>query len=268
VAAIATVGVLTLGTTGLVAAPANQAGVTSASHPTSDAAGLGQSRRLINWSGRTWIVYPSSTKGPENVALTNAANSVYVDRRGRLHLKILKVDGVWRSVELQSLDPVTYGTYRLINETATARFSDRTVFGMFVYQPHSKGYTNEIDVENSRFPRYLPAPNNAQFAVQPYKSPGHEHHYHVTRGDVPLFQEFTWYPPVRGKGAVSFQTRVGTTPHSRPLSRWTYSGSSDPTTNVLRRMYLFLDLWLNKGRPPTHGSHSIVLRSLTVTPIG
>jgi hypothetical protein len=267
------VAALGLAATPLAAAPAHPTSSstvhTTSAHTTSaPAPSANSARRLLSWSGITWIVYPDSAKGPENTPLSNAANSVYVDGRGRLHLKILKIHGVWRSVELQSLNPVGYGTYRLINDTATAQFSNRTVFGMFVYQPHTKKYTNEIDVEDSRFPRYLPAPNNAQFAVQPYKSPGHEHHYQVKSSYVPLFQEFNWYPPIRGKGTVSFETRVGATATSPLLTRWTYFGNSDPTTNGLRPMYLYLDLWLNKNQPPTHGTHSAILRSLRVTPFG
>jgi hypothetical protein len=33
-------------------------------------------------------------------------------------------------------------------------------------------------------------------------------------------------------------------------------------------MYLYLNLWLNKGQAPTGGTHSAVLRSLTYTPLG
>jgi hypothetical protein len=219
--------------------------------------------RLISWSGRPWLVYSNSSQGPENVKLTNSTRAIWIDSRGRLHLHIVKIDGVWRSVELRSLNTVSYGTYRLINDTATAKFADQTVFGMFVYRPGTKTYTNEIDIENSRFPRYLKAPNNAQFAVQPYTQPHHAHAYHVRPGYVPLFQQFSWYPPSHGVGMVRFQTRIGTTPHAPLLTRWTYRGGSAPTD---QNMYLYIDLWLNRGKAPTNGTHSAVLRSLTLSP--
>ncbi len=196
--------------------------------------------------------------------LTNSTQAIWIDGRGRLHLHIVKIDGVWRSVELRSLNTVSYGRYRLVNDTATGKFADQTVFGMFVYRPGTKTYTNEIDIENSRFPRYLKAPNNAQFAVQPYRAPHHAHPYHVKPSYKPLFQEFTWYPPARGKGTVKFQTRVGTTPHAPLLTRWAYHGASSPTD---QNMYLYITLWLNHGKAPRHGTHSATLRSLTVSPI-
>jgi hypothetical protein len=263
-------GVLGLSTTAVVAAPAQQPNAGSTAHLVSTASRSARAAdsliRVINWSGRSWYVYSSTSKGPEGVKLTNGPGAAYVDSQGRLHLQIVKVDGVWRSVELRTVNTVSYGTFRLINDTDTARFSNRTVFGMFVYRPGaSKNHGgHEIDIENSRFPHYLKAPNNAQFAVQPYNEPHHEHPYHVTRADAPLLQQFTWYPPARGEGTVKFATRVGATPQSRLLSHWEYHGASDPTA---QNMYVFLTLWLNKGQPPTHGTHAAVLRSLVVTPL-
>ncbi|MGN6472052.1 MAG: hypothetical protein ACTHK4_00175, partial [Mycobacteriales bacterium] len=219
--------------------------------------------RLISWSGRPWLVYSNASNGPEHVKLTNSTRALWIDDRGRLHMHIVKIDGVWRSVEIRSLNTVSYGTYRLINDTATGKFADETVFGLFVYRPGTKTYTNEIDIENSRFPRYLKAPNNAQFAVQPYTQPHHAHAYHVKPSYKPLFQQFTWYPQYRGIGTVKFQTRIGTTPHSPLLTRWSYTGGSSPTD---QNMYLYIDLWLNHGKAPKDGTHSATLRSLTVIP--
>jgi hypothetical protein len=219
--------------------------------------------RLISWSGLPWLVYSNASNGPERVKLTNSTRALWIDSRGRLHLHIVKIDGVWRSVELRSLNTVSYGTYRLINDTATGKFADQTVFGMFLYRPGTKKYTNEIDIENSRFPHYLKAPNNAQFAVQPYNHRHHAHPYHVKPSYSPLFQQFTWYPPYGGAGTVKFQTRVGSTRHSPLLTRWTYHGASSPTD---QNMYLYLDLWLNRGKAPKHGTHSATLRSLVVSP--
>jgi hypothetical protein len=260
--------VLGLGTTAIVAAPASQPAANGTTRVVSAPSADGDSNlRLIQWSGRYWAVYPNGQRGPENVPMTNAADAVYVDSHGRLHLQIMKIHGVWRSVELQSIDPVTYGTYRIINDTATANFADTVVLGMFVYRPHATKYTNEIDIENSRFPHYLHAPNNAQFAVQPYYAPGHTNPYAIGPAYKPLFQQFTWLPGTPGdsNGTVNFETRVGSTPHSPLLARWSYHGYSVPTP---QNMYLYINLWLNKGRAPVGGTHSAILRSLTFKPLG
>jgi hypothetical protein len=267
-------GVLGLGATAIVAAPASvpaaNGTVRTVSKPSAD--GDGQ-LRLLYWSNRYWAIYPNGQRGPESVPMTNSPDAVYVDSEGRLHLNIMKIKGVWRSVELQSLDPVSYGRYRLINDTATANFADSTVFGMFVYRPHSTKYTNEIDIENSRFPKHLKAPNNAQFAVQPYYAPDHYSPYSVAPSYHPLFQQFTWYPGAPGTpshGTINFVTRVGSTPKAPLLASWTYSGYSvpDPQTSQGGPMYLYINLWLNKDQPPVGGTHSAVIKSLTYTPLG
>jgi hypothetical protein len=250
-ATIATVGLLASGTTAL-----------AATKSTGPSGSLFPSQ--ITWSGRSWTVMSSISQGPENDPLTNSSDAVYVDSHGRLHLNIIQLRDSWKSVELRTAAPISYGRYRLIIDTATGKFSNRTVFGMFAFRPHSKKYTNEIDVENSRFPAYLPAPDNAQFAVQPYKEAHHEHHYYVKRSYRPLLEQFTWYPPSNGKGTVAFQTRVGATPHSHLLTQWKYYGPDDPTS---AHMYLYLTLWLNHGLPPTNGTHSIILRSLKIKPV-
>ncbi|HEX3898611.1 MAG TPA: hypothetical protein VHW74_05515 [Mycobacteriales bacterium] len=264
-AVLTTVGTLAVGTTALAATPSGQPPAVTRAHL---AKGPGPSGSLfpsqLNWSGFAWNVMSNVGKGPENDGLTNSSDAVYVDSSGRLHLNIIQLRGAWRSVELRSAAPVSYGRYRLIVDSATGKFSDRTVFGMFTYRPNSKLYTNEIDVENSRFPKYLPAPDNAQFAVQPYKLSGHEHHYYVKPSYGHLLEQFTWYPPSNGKGTVAFETRVGASPHSRLLTKWKYYGASDPTS---QHMYLYLTLWLNHGLPPVHGTHSVILRSLKIKPV-
>jgi hypothetical protein len=259
-AALTTVGTLAIGTSALAATPGGQPPAAAKAHLAKSPGPSGSIfPSQISWSGFTWTVSQNGAQGPDDDTLTNSSSAVYVDSHGRLHLNIVQLRGSWRSVELHTAYPVSYGRYRLISDTATGRFSTRTVFGMFVFRPHSKKYTNEIDVENSRFPAYLPAPDNAQFAVQPYLSAGHEHHYYVKPSYHPLFEEFTWYPPSGGKGTVAFQTRVGATPHSHLLTHWKYYGPSTPTD---LHTYLYLTLWLNHGLPPVNGTHSIILRSL------
>jgi hypothetical protein len=271
--AVMIVGVLGLGTTAIVAAPGDQPASNGTVRYVSSASSDGDTNlRLLNWSGRTWVIYPNNQKGPENVPMTNSSRAAWVDGNGWLHLKIVKIHGKWRSVELQSLDAATYGRYRLINDTKTANFAPSVVFGMFVYRPHASKYTDEIDIENSRFPHLLKAPNNAQFAVQPYYAPNHEHPYAVDPSYVPLLQQFTWYPPSAGSGRIDFLTRVGSTSKAPLLARWTYNGYSTPVAgggpSGKTPMYLYLNLWLNKGQPPVGGTHTAVIRSLTFTPLG
>ncbi|HVV76799.1 MAG TPA: hypothetical protein VHC43_12245, partial [Mycobacteriales bacterium] len=116
VAMLTTLVVLGVGNTAATgAAPHGGTAVAGAAHVTAGPGRKGDSViRLISWSGRPWLVYSNASNGPEHVKLTNSTRAIWVDSRGRLHLHIVKIDGVWRSVELRSLNTVSYGTYRLV----------------------------------------------------------------------------------------------------------------------------------------------------------
>lgn len=238
--------------------PVATAGSATPRAEASGCGGLGLLPRVLTWSGETWLVEASSQNGPEKVPLSNACGAVYVDSKGRLHLKITKINGVWRSVELESLSAVSYGTYRITVATPTADFDPWTVLGLFVFRPGSKPYTHEIDIEDSRFPNLLRAPNNAQFAVQPYRARNHEHGYQLKKSYARIIQQFSWHP-----GRASFSTRLATTSPSRLIARWHFRGADVPVANGMR---LYLNLWTNQGKPPLHGTHTAVIDSFSHTP--
>jgi len=265
---VAIIGVAGLGTTAIVAAPTRAAatsGTTLSSVANSAAASSGSTGpllRIIRWSGYTWLVFPANQLGPEETRLDSSEDAVHIDSRGRLHLHIVKVNGVWRGAEIESLDPINYGRYQMVVDTRTEKFSNATVLGMFVYRPGSQKLTNEIDIEDSRF-GHLIAPNNGQFAVQPYYAPNHYHPFYVKSSYAHLFQQFQWLPGTPGNGIVRFQSRAGTNAHARLFSKWTYHGYSTPTPSG---EHLFIDLWLNTNHPPRGGTHSAIIRSFHFTP--
>lgn len=229
--------------------------------------------RLLRWSGRTWVVYPKDQPGPEpGVQMTDSSRAVYVDAMGRLHLRIIKVKGGWRSVELRALGPVSYGTYRWVVRGDTTKFSRNTVLGMFVYYDTGVPFTGEIDIEDSRFTHFVD-PNDAQYVVQPYTKSGHWCTYQSAPGVGVKTQQFTWTP-----GAVTFTSQRGTNANASPeplhcqppgnahnatATSFTYRGNDVPPAGPPR---LYINLWTNKNRPPTDGTHSIVLDSFRIIP--
>jgi hypothetical protein len=262
----ALVGVLALDATAILAAPSPGSTTLPTRLPQDplNAPGHGKNLRVLHWSGHTWLIYPEDQDGPEQVPLSNSTKAVYVDSKGRLHLKITKVNGVWRSVELQSLDPVSYGTFRMTVATKTALFDPYTVLSMFVYRPGSKQHTNEIDIEDSRFPHLLKPPNNAQFVVQPYYTHGNLFPYEVTPDDDHLYQQFSWLPGTPGNGIAKFETRAGTTASSPVIAKWQYQGYAVPTPY---NMHLYLILWMNQNKAPVNGTHSAIIDSYSYEPL-
>jgi hypothetical protein len=268
-AGLVNAGVLVLGLTAIIAAPpASSLGNGTAVTSAAPAAQGSEDQRLLKWSGLTWYVYPNCDDcGPSLTPTTNAQSAVYVDDRGYLHMKVTKIGGKWRGVELRALTRPTYGTYRWIVDTATADLDQWAVLGMFVYRPGAKKFTSEVDIEDSRFPHLLPAPHNAQFVVQPYGVKGNLHSYQILPSYHPLLQQFTWRPGVTyGRpGRVHYETRVGSVLRAPLLDEWDYTGYSVPNP---QNMQLFVVLWMNQNKPPSGGGLSAVVRSLTIKPLG
>jgi len=221
--------------------------------------------RILHWSGQDWQIYADLQQGPEKVPLSNSQAAANVDSRGRLHLRINNVSGVWRSVELETVNPLGYGTYTMKVDATPAKFDPWVVLGMFTFTPGGTPYQNEIDVEDSRFPNLLRAPNNAQFAVQPYYVRNHEHGYYLKPTVHHLFQQFTWLPGSHGVGTARFQTRAGSRARSPLIARWHFRGKSVPKPGS---EHLYLALWTNQGKPPNHGTHAAIIRSFSFRPAG
>jgi hypothetical protein len=260
--AAAMIGAATIGATA-----GRATGATDASPPTAHAAAAANNcplLRTISWSGFTWLVFPCHQTGPEKTQLDNSEKAVHVDSQGRLHIAITKTDGVWRGAELELLNPTGYGTYNWVLDTKISKFAPTTVLGFFNYRPNTAHFTNEIDIEDSKF-KHLGPPNNAQFAVQPYTAPHHYIPYRIRPKYSHLFQQFQWLPGSGGNGIVHFVTRAGTTSHGPVIKKWSYKGSSTPTTF---NMHLFIDIWLNTNRPPVGGTHSAIIKSVHFTPLG
>jgi hypothetical protein len=251
---VAIAGVLVLDTTAIVAAPRSSTPAPSA--PVSTSARTPSQLRLLLWSGEIWLVFPPSANGPDGPnSLSDSTQAAYVDPQGRLHLKITKVDGKWRGVQLESLAPLNYGTYSFVTGTSTARLAAPIVLGMFVYKPSNVRYTNEIDLEDSRSLIGLGYPRDAQYVVQPYTKPNHIHRYAIRRSITTTRQQFTWNP-----GRVSFVTRAGTSPTAKRLSHFVYAGPDVPEPS---NEHVYINLHLHNKKPLNDGTHSVILNSFT-----
>jgi len=245
--AVAIAGVLALDTTTIVAAPSDTAGVLNHSESTI---------RLQPWSGETWLVFPNSANGPDGPGrLSDSTQAAHVDTHGRLHLQVTKVNGRWRGVQLEALNPLNYGTYRFVTASPVGSLATSLVLGMFVYKSSQVRYTNEIDLENSRSLIGLGYPRDAQYVVQPYTKANHVHRYAIRRKYKTVTQEFTWRP-----GRVSFVTHVGTSATGKRLSHFSYAGPDVPQPG---NEHLYINLHFHGFNPPTDGRRTVILKSFS-----
>lgn len=149
--------------------------------------------RDITFSGRTWIVTAGSLDDPAAPNRFSAdSRSIFVDERGRLHLRLRHAGGTWYSAEIACTKPLGYGTYSFDVDTDLGALDPNIVVGLFTWSDDEAFANREIDVEFSRWGD--PAASNAQFAVQPYETPGHLVRFNVPRGARRSTWTIRWEP--------------------------------------------------------------------------
>jgi hypothetical protein len=119
---------------------------------------------FTNFSGLTWRVrWKPSDRG----GTTNPYNpdNVFVDRAGRLHLRIISREQRWTCSEVNLTRNLGYGNYSFTVED-TSSLDPAVVFGMFIWDYSTDQQENrEFDIEVSRWGD--PDSENAQFVLQP-----------------------------------------------------------------------------------------------------
>jgi hypothetical protein len=247
---VAIVGVVALDTTAIVASPETTAPAATPTQPTHDNSPL----RLLIWSHTVWLVFPNSANGPDGPkSLSDSPRAAHVDSTGRLHLRITKVHGKWRGVQLESLAPLNYGTYRFVTGSPLGALAKPIVLGMFVYKPSAVRYTNEIDLENSRSLIGLGYPRDAQYVVQPYKKPSNIRRYAILNKYKTVTQQFDWQPH-----KVDFLTTGGPDGQGKRLGEFHYRGPDAPEPS---NEHVYINLHLHNKRPLSKGSRQVILNS-------
>ncbi len=206
--------------------------------------------RTFTFSGYTWWVKESTQPvGPGPNLFSASTRHVEVDRQGRLHLRILREGDRWTCSEVVNNRSLGYGTYRFYLETDTARFDDNVVLSLFTWSDTPDYANREIDIEFARWSD--PGAPNAQFVVQP-ATPGRMVRFRIPRGVARSVHSFRWEP-----GVVRFSSRTGWDPtRGTMLHTWTFNGSDVPVPGDENPR---INLWLNRGEPPTDGKQVEVI---------
>jgi hypothetical protein len=254
---VAIIGVLSLDTTALVAAPSGPR-ATGTSRATSTPPGESP-LRLFYWSRQIWIVDPPDSPGLHGDPSDDSTSAVFVDPQGRLHLQVVKVGNQWRSVQIESLGAINYGTYRFVTDSSIATLAKPLDFAMYLYRAGTRGLANEIDLENSRSLIGMNHGRDAQYVVQPYYRPHHIKRYKIAKTVGKTQQQLTWTA-----GHVSFVTRKGTSPSGHVINRFKFAGADVPTS---QGMHVYIELFLHHQRQPvTNQTRYAILDSYTFTP--
>ncbi|AIE85121.1 hypothetical protein [Fimbriimonas ginsengisoli] len=205
------------------------------------------SPRTIQFSGFRWEVKGSQEKvGPGPNLFSDSPDSVFVDRKGRLHLKVRKTAAGWTCAEVYLAKPLGYGSYTFEVDSPESAIDSNLVLGLFTYGEKEDFSHREIDVELSRWSD--PTNDNAQFVVQPYEVAGNMVRFTLPADNPSSTHSFVWR-----RDKIDFLSKSGNFSKS-----WSYAGTSNP---VPGDETVHINLWLYEGKAPTKDqTFEVILR--------
>ncbi len=198
-------------------------------------------RRKLEFSGRRWLVKGTDTReGPGPNYFSDDGENVWVDREGRLHLKISERDGQWRCAEVVSEEEFGHGQYVFTLGGGADTINENVVLGLFTWDTDPEHHNREIDIEIARWGEV--ANENCQYVVQPYEHPGKLHRFGVDLAGAGSTHNFEW-----GRGRVAFRSVRGHREET-VIDSWIYTGADTPPPG---RAHARVNLWLFRGAPPS-----------------
>jgi len=203
---------------------------------------VGANFRTLTFSGYEWAAKTSTEKvGPGPNLFSDSGENVWLDKTGKLHLKITHDSNGWHCAEVLLRGYLGYGSYLFTLGSYVDALDPRVVLGLFTWDDRPAQAHRELDIEFSRWGD--PAADNAQDVVQPYTQAGNVHRFLMTHV-APSTHLFGWQP-----GQVSFRSGWGSTPSGRLIDKWLYTGPDVPTPGQENAR---MNLWLFKGRAPSN----------------
>jgi hypothetical protein len=139
----------------------------------------------ILFSNYEWNIKSSSRKvGPGLNYFSSSSENVYVDEKGKLHLKVIKKDDQLYSTEISLTESLGYGEYSFKIENDFTSFEDDIVFGFFLWDDDDcLNDHKEVDIEFSKWGN--PKSNfNLQYIVHPFSDSSSSRFYLNTTGNT------------------------------------------------------------------------------------
>jgi hypothetical protein len=114
------------------------------------------------WTVRSWAGGP----GGSTNQWSDSPQSVWVDSSGHLHLKLRQEEGIWKSVQVNTINYATYGKHRFYVEARLDQVDVNVVVGLFLY----KNDATELDIEFTVWNSLFSYCQNGSYAIQPSSS--------------------------------------------------------------------------------------------------
>ena len=216
--------------------------------------------RTITFADHQWLV-KDGFSGPGPNYFSDSSKNVWVDQRGRLHLRIRRQRRRWYTAEVVLAETLGYGTYRFVVDSPVADLDLNAVLGLFTWCTNPPAANCEIDIEFSRWGDELN--QNGSYVVQPYYQSGHVYPFELPP-DSPTTHSFTWRPD-----SVFFQSLRGLydpSGQNDEIQSWGFVQSVPPSTGANARMNLWLRGGLRPARKKTK-SIEVVVSSFAFEPL-
>jgi len=224
----------------------------------------------LEFSGYLWGVKVAECPfdpGPNR--FSESEENVWKDEEGQLHLKIHLEENPpscdpsrhrWTASEVYLLEPLGYGEYIFQLASRVDALDRRAVFSPFIY--HHPPPVGEFDTEFSRGIG-IPAPNNAQYVVQPWSVQGNRFFF------VMPTEETSTHRVVWSAEALEFLSWKGLSTYppdpNDVIAEWTYTNQL--YIPVPGRARVRINLWLENGQPPMSGiGDEVIITSFTYQP--
>jgi hypothetical protein len=211
------------------------------------------SERIIEFAGRQWGVKSGCGLGPGPNCWSDSEESVWVDAGGQLHLKMREVNGTWYCAEVTSKTCTRYGMHRFYTIGRLDTLDKNVVAALFLY----KDDQTEVDIEFARWGEQDPV-YNAQYAVQPWDTPGNREQFWVTLNGDNSTHYIDW-----NASAIQFKSIHGHHPEppdaAHLIHEWLYTGGDIPVEEECLRTHI--NLWLYQGNPPAGGQPEIIVKN-------
>jgi len=222
----------------------------------------GPEERTLEFSGFTWRVKASEIPvGPGPNLFSNDEDDVWVDGRGRLHLRIARRGDAWYCTEVITERPLGHGTYTFTLASRVDELDPNAVLGLFTWDDDAPEFNyREIDIEFSSWG--AEGGDNSQYVVQPWQNPDNIHRFETRLRGEHSTHAFTW-----GSDRVlfsSFHDREASLDPANRIERWEYVGADNPPAGDGNAR---INLWLFRGDPPVDGRDiEVVVDSFAFTP--
>lgn len=203
--------------------------------------------KTLHFAGYNWLIKYGQSLGPGPNDFSDSKESIWVDEKSRLNLKIARRDGIWYCSEAICEKSLGYGTYVYTIDSRLDTLDRNIVLGLFTWDTYAPKFNHrEIDFEFSRWTE--PKNKIGQYVIQPWRNPGNIYRFEIDYSNTTqtTTHVMTWAPD-----SISFQSYYGdyspTPAKDDIITSWVYTGKDLPPAGGENAR---INLWLIESKPP------------------